>query len=171
MKESLVERKSPERKLIENKLECEVVGSSGKKIEKRKFINVKERVKKYNERIVQNKETLKHENKKEIHSFNSIKNYLIYDRKSKEKLRDSSAKTSFASTSSQNQNLASGCLGKEAPKEGFEIGFDDSGLRTNKISLLKRKFQPVYASPGKRKYFEVNEENLGSGKRTKKQVR
>ena len=170
-KESSIERKSLERKLILVKEpEFEVVRSSSKKIAERKFINVKERVKKYNERITQKKENLKHENRKENYSFNSIKNYLIHDLKTKESLKESSVKTSSGSISSQNQNLTPVCKGKEAPKESFEIDFDNPGLRTNKISLLKRKFQPGYASPGKRKYFEVNNEQIGSGKRTRKQV-
>ena len=171
-KENLSERKSTERKLKdeEENIEEKTVVSTEKNKKGRKLINVKERVKKYNERIKKEKENANERisKEKEKYSFNSIKNYLIRDPNSKENFKDSSHQTSFSTNSSRNRNPKFGCSGKEAPKGCFEDGFDLTKLSSQKISSLKRNFEPRIASPGKRKLQIDANEKLGSGKRTRK---
>ena len=93
---------------------------------------------------------------------------MIRDPNSKENFKDSSHQTSFSTNSSRNCNPKFGCSGKEAPKGCFEDGFDRTKLSSQKISSLKRNFEPRIASPGKRKLQIDANEKLGSGKRTRK---
>ena len=129
---------------------------------------MKDRVKKYNERISKEKEYLKKENPDERNSFMSIKKYLIPNANSRHNLKEFSSQTSSRNASSQGLNPTLRCLGKEAPEDDFEERIDSTRLKTQKVTLLKRKFEPRYASPGKRKFHFEDKENCGSGKRTRK---
>ena len=138
----------------------------------RKYINVKERIRKLNEKNKMKKENYTGEISKEKCSFKEIKSYFKCIENHKEASHINSIQTGPVPANSQFPNLQLGSLGKRPPKASSGVGFDLTSLKSNQdpSGPKSQKLKHMYASPGKRKLTEAfNEKEIsgGSGKRTK----
>ena len=134
---------------------------------RRKYVNVKERIKKYSEKINSRKENLIARKNSENYSFSTLENYFKYGKNLKSDSIITAAETGFEPATSPRQNFKNGCKGLEATERIFVDGNDLTRLGSRKAALGLKVLEPRYASPGKRKFIEEKENSQGSGKRTK----